>query len=239
MDIRIDIDSCVGCGICKEICSVDAIQMAYAGMPGYEYFNSIMVRDRCIGCGDCIEWCPVGAIWDADSGSPWGGSSNDWQTDIGGGGGSSPENDDADLSDVDYQTGIMVIDSLEGKILDNNVCVYEVDHLTGAILSSTSLALAAKSEGLIVIDVLRASDPLIKSIGKVVGGAGVSVSAVQAIIGVVKDGEINKIDWVNAAAAATQGAALLTIEIPPVAIALGIISIGFTIYSSYLSICDR
>lgn len=247
MEIRIDVDSCVGCGICKEICSVDAIQMAYAGMPGTEYFNSIMVRDRCIGCGDCIEWCPVGAIWDADSGSPWGGlpggSSNDWQTGFGGGGGGFPEYSDdnsseAYINSVDYDIGYQVLSRMEEKMMQDTVCFYEVDRATQGLLTGTSLALSAKTSGFIIIDALKAGCELTAKIGRGVNIAGVALSLLEFGIG-IWDGEAETVDWVNLGAALTGGGAVVaTFICPPLVLPLGVVCVCLTIYSGALTFCE-
>jgi electron transport complex protein RnfB len=53
---RVTIDSkCDGCGICKEICPVGAIE----GERGQRHK---VVMDKCIGCGFCVPKCPLGAI---------------------------------------------------------------------------------------------------------------------------------------------------------------------------------
>ena len=46
-------DSCTGCGICRDVCSVSNITIEN-GRPVY--------HDKCIICMGCINWCPVNAI---------------------------------------------------------------------------------------------------------------------------------------------------------------------------------
>ena len=45
-------DACIGCGECKEGCTVDAIS---EGTP------FVIDADACIDCGNCASNCPVGA----------------------------------------------------------------------------------------------------------------------------------------------------------------------------------
>jgi ferredoxin len=46
-------DACVGCGICTEVCFVDAISVVE---------NKAVIGDACRGCGRCVDACPHGAI---------------------------------------------------------------------------------------------------------------------------------------------------------------------------------
>ncbi len=54
VEISIETEKCIGCGICQEICFVKAIKID----------NGKCVLDdvRCRGCGRCSEQCPVKAI---------------------------------------------------------------------------------------------------------------------------------------------------------------------------------
>jgi len=44
---------CTGCGLCEEICPVEALRVTYI---------AIVDRQRCTGCGKCVETCPNGAL---------------------------------------------------------------------------------------------------------------------------------------------------------------------------------
>jgi len=47
-------DKCVGCGMCINICPVNAISM----VNGKAFIN----QDKCIHCGKCLNICPFNAI---------------------------------------------------------------------------------------------------------------------------------------------------------------------------------
>ncbi len=48
-------ESCIGCGLCVQVCPLDAISVE----------NGIAVVDNnlCISCGKCLDICPTDAIW--------------------------------------------------------------------------------------------------------------------------------------------------------------------------------
>ncbi len=50
----IDLEKCIGCGICEERCPTDAISIS----------EGVLTREEkhCIGCGVCARFCPEGAI---------------------------------------------------------------------------------------------------------------------------------------------------------------------------------
>lgn len=54
---------CILCGACKEVCSTEAIRIAYAGYEGHESAKNILISiDECICCGSCYSACPTGGI---------------------------------------------------------------------------------------------------------------------------------------------------------------------------------
>ncbi|MHA1727842.1 MAG: NADH-quinone oxidoreductase subunit I [Promethearchaeota archaeon] len=58
VDVRVNIERCVGCGICtKEICFTDAISIIKIN----NKFKAI-INENCRGCGRCVEICPQNAI---------------------------------------------------------------------------------------------------------------------------------------------------------------------------------
>jgi ferredoxin len=53
---KVSIDSkCDGCGICKEVCPVGAVE-------GEKGKRHKVIIDKCIGCGLCVPKCPLGAL---------------------------------------------------------------------------------------------------------------------------------------------------------------------------------
>lgn len=60
--IYIDKNLCVGCGLCKKVCSYGNGNIAIEG-------KAYILTPHCQECGQCIEVCPQGAVqW----GTPWG-----------------------------------------------------------------------------------------------------------------------------------------------------------------------
>ena len=49
----VDQNTCVGCGICRDVCPAGAIAVEEV---------AIVDPKRCTGCGHCVEQCPSGAI---------------------------------------------------------------------------------------------------------------------------------------------------------------------------------
>jgi len=51
--LQIDIDACIGCGVCEEECTFDAI----------EVIDGIaVVNEKCTLCGSCVDSCELGAL---------------------------------------------------------------------------------------------------------------------------------------------------------------------------------
>ncbi len=50
----IDLNKCVGCGVCVTNCPAEAIIWDDDDMP--------TITDDCAECGRCLDWCPAGAI---------------------------------------------------------------------------------------------------------------------------------------------------------------------------------
>lgn len=58
IDLKVDVDLCVGCGECAATCPYLIIRMDDVGAPRAE-----AVRERmCIGCGHCMAICPTAAL---------------------------------------------------------------------------------------------------------------------------------------------------------------------------------
>ena len=55
MPLKVNSDLCNGCGLCEEICPLDAIRLDENRRPYLKY-------DECWYCGSCEVDCPRGAI---------------------------------------------------------------------------------------------------------------------------------------------------------------------------------
>jgi len=59
--LLIDDDTCVGCGLCKTVCNVTALDLLEAEN-GRENKRMQVNSDSCLGCGACISSCPTGSL---------------------------------------------------------------------------------------------------------------------------------------------------------------------------------
>ncbi len=55
MVVKIDKDTCIGCGQCVDTCPVQALAMEDDGKVGVD-------ADLCVDCGACVGVCPVTAL---------------------------------------------------------------------------------------------------------------------------------------------------------------------------------
>lgn len=55
MPVKINIDTCIGCGACVGTCPVGALSMNAEG-------KAVVDEAACIDCGACTGACPVQAI---------------------------------------------------------------------------------------------------------------------------------------------------------------------------------
>lgn len=53
--LSLDVDTCVGCGMCVEVCPHGVLAMK-------ERKAGIVDRDGCMECGACAKNCPTGAL---------------------------------------------------------------------------------------------------------------------------------------------------------------------------------
>jgi len=238
---------CIGCGWCKDVCSTNAVQLAFAGEENYVCFNDIIVKNTCTNCGICINFCPVAAIspltykipgTDVDVTNPdvtipsviddgiWGGS-----------GGTGLITDSPDYGDdSNYNTGITVLDILDQRINQDSACFFELDNRTNAFINGTSMAMNAKSMGSVLVQALKADDALVVSLGKTFSQINIGFSFLQFYIG-IQDGSYDVEDWCNLGSALCGIGAIAAVECPPLAVILGVGSAGLGIYASAYSEC--
>jgi len=54
MAVKVDLEKCTGCGTCKDICPVEAIELNN---------DKVTVnKEECVDCGTSVEECPEGAL---------------------------------------------------------------------------------------------------------------------------------------------------------------------------------
>ena len=51
----VEVDECIGCGICVDACPQDVLEIT-GGVVVVEN------EDSCIACGECVDECPMGCI---------------------------------------------------------------------------------------------------------------------------------------------------------------------------------
>ena len=51
----IESNRCLGCGLCKSVCPIDAIELSYSESVGV--YQPIINKDKCIQCGKCLKFC--------------------------------------------------------------------------------------------------------------------------------------------------------------------------------------
>ena len=51
----IDVDECIGCGVCVDTCPSDVLDID-------DNHAAVVDEDSCVACGACMDACPVGAI---------------------------------------------------------------------------------------------------------------------------------------------------------------------------------
>lgn len=62
--IGLDIDLCVGCGVCGYICPCQAIKFQF--VDGRKFTYPAIDFGKCSFCGLCVEYCPRGALSSSD-----------------------------------------------------------------------------------------------------------------------------------------------------------------------------
>ena len=54
MAVKVDLGKCTGCGTCKEVCTVEAIEV--------NDDKAKVNEEECVECGTCVEECPESAL---------------------------------------------------------------------------------------------------------------------------------------------------------------------------------
>ncbi|MBQ3418875.1 MAG: 4Fe-4S binding protein [Erysipelotrichaceae bacterium] len=55
MPVKIDRDTCIGCGACTDVCPTGSLAIDAEG-------KCVCTEDTCVDCGACVGTCPTGAI---------------------------------------------------------------------------------------------------------------------------------------------------------------------------------
>lgn len=59
--LAIDSETCLGCGLCKKACNVNALELQETGNSGKKKKMQVL-SDNCLGCGACISSCPTNSL---------------------------------------------------------------------------------------------------------------------------------------------------------------------------------
>ncbi len=62
LKFHIDMDVCIGCGMCAKNCPANAIHKTEYVAPGHKLFSYEIDADKCVKCGVCIDNCKFKAI---------------------------------------------------------------------------------------------------------------------------------------------------------------------------------
>jgi ferredoxin len=64
-EMELDRDTCIGCGICADICPKEAIKYQPAEFKGMRALSRPSIdfdQEKCVLCGECVSMCPMHAL---------------------------------------------------------------------------------------------------------------------------------------------------------------------------------
>ena len=61
--VKVNEETCIGCGVCYQVCPVDVFKMVMKEVGDVERLVSVVVdEEKCTGCNLCVNACPTDSI---------------------------------------------------------------------------------------------------------------------------------------------------------------------------------